>query len=143
MNILLNIFLIFLIILLTLSIRRHNILEGHFIQNKVIMFFVLFISQFLMLIIDNIRLKDYINIHKIIRDSFETAIAGIIGYTVFVDMMFEKNYIDFGSIGRYRTTTVNLNISLIMIIFIILIKAVKLLFITNTSELIRSSNYKL
>jgi hypothetical protein len=133
MNILLNIFIIFLIILLSLTIRKHDIMQGRIIQNKVIIFFVLFISQFLILLIDYIRIKEYVDVHRIIRDSFETAIAGIIGYTFFVDMMFEKSYINFSDIGRFSNMTINLNISLIMIIFIILIRAVKLLFISDTS----------
>src|ERR1700742_575666 len=87
---LINAFLIFIFIIIILFLKLPNIENNNHILNKLIIFLLLFIYQFIILIIIKIIMKCKIDLMQIFKDSIETAIIGIIGYSIYNDLQYSK-----------------------------------------------------
>ena len=86
MNAFINIFFIFIFIFISLLFKMPNIDNTNYILHKIIIFALLFVYQFLLIIINNIKNQCQINIWTIFHQSLETATIGFIGYSIYTDL---------------------------------------------------------
>ena len=91
MNIFFNVLFIFVFIIGMFYLGLPNITNDHYIQHKLIIFSLLFIFQFMIQLIDKIRLKESLNPQELISESFKTAMVGVIGYSVYIDLNIMKS----------------------------------------------------
>jgi hypothetical protein len=121
MNILLNVFLIFIFLLFTFYFENPEISNNYYISNKIILFGLLFCFQFIILLIDKIRIGCKINVNQLAYDSMVVAVSGVMGYTVFNDLTIGfENYKN--CFEKSSKNIKNLNITIVIILFITIIK---------------------
>ena len=88
MNVFLNVLFIFLFMFTILIFRLPNIYDGRFILHKFVIFVSLFCFQFILMLLSKISNKCKIDIVDIMKNSFMTAIYGILGYSIYNDFIF-------------------------------------------------------
>lgn len=125
MNAIINIFFIFVFLLLVLILFNIPNIESNPIVGKIIIFLLLFIYQFVLLIIVYIVKKCKIDIIDIIKICTETSIIGVIGYSVFNDLHY-MGVSDGGLLdSEYKP---QIYLSVIITSLLTLVNVVKLLF---------------
>ncbi len=90
MNAFINVLFIFVLMYIALLIKIPNVNNSNFIYHKFVIFVLLFGYQYALLVISKIKNKCKIDLADIFRHSIETSAAGIIGYSIFVDMQYYK-----------------------------------------------------
>ncbi len=91
------------------------------------MFVLLFACQYTLLIMSKIKNKCKIDFTDVFRHSVETSAAGIIGYSIFVDLQYYKTFngdILFAADPKIRYLYVSMSVSLALFF----INTVKLMF---------------
>lgn len=127
MNALVNIFLVFMFLILILYFRIPNIDNNNYILHKLILFLMLFIYQFVILLISNIKNNCKINPTNMFISSIETAIIGIIGYSIYTDLHFVKIE-DFGDIMIEDDSSLKyLYVTIIITLLLTFVNTIKLL----------------
>ena len=129
MNAFLNIFFIFIFIFAILFFKIPNLDNNNYIIHKIIIFSLLFIFQFALLILSNIKNKCKINVLNIFQSSIETAVIGIIGYSIYNDLQlmgFGIDEIDTIYIGDPKIQY--LYVTIIITLLLVFVNTVKLLF---------------
>ena len=88
MNTFINIFFIFIFIFAILFFKLPNIDNRNRLLNKLILFSLLFIYQFMLLIISKVKNKCKIDFLEVFIYSIETATLGVIGYSIYNDLEY-------------------------------------------------------
>jgi len=127
MNTFINIFFIFIFIFAILFFKLPNIDNRNRLLNKLILFSMLFIYQFMLLIISKVKNKCKIDFLEVFIYSIETATLGVIGYSIYNDLEYSK-------IGYEESLYMTDNkiqyvyIALIIALLLIFVNTIKLLF---------------
>lgn len=90
MNTFINIFFVFIFIFIILYFKAPNISNNNYILHKLIIFALLFIYQFMLLVMSKIKNKCKIDFSEVFKYSMETAIVGVIGYSIYTDLQYYK-----------------------------------------------------
>ena len=90
MNTFINIFFVFIFIFIILYFKAPNISNNNYILHKLIIFALLFIYQFMLLIMSKVKNKCKIDFSEVFKYSIETAIVGVIGYSIYTDLQYYK-----------------------------------------------------
>lgn len=90
MNTLINIFLIFIFIIVILFFKVPNIENNNYLLHKLIIFALIFIFQFFILTMHKMVYKCKIDIFEILSYSAETAAIAVIGYSFYTDLQYYK-----------------------------------------------------
>lgn len=88
MNITTNLLFTFCFILLVLFCKIINIDDKNYILHKLIIFVLLFIYQYVILLISKFKDNCQMIYKEIFKQSMETAIVGIIGYSIYNDLVY-------------------------------------------------------
>jgi hypothetical protein len=88
MNAFVNIFFIFLFMFVILCFKMPNIDDGNYLLHKFIIFVALFGFQFIILVMSKIKNKCKIVLTDVALTSIETAVIGVIGYSIYNDLQF-------------------------------------------------------
>lgn len=88
MNIILNILFIFLFLYSILYFRIPNVNNDKYIFHKFVIFVAIFCFQFVLLLLSKIKNKCKIDMTQLLQNSFETALYGIVGYSIYNDIAF-------------------------------------------------------
>lgn len=134
MNILINIFFIFIFLLMSFYFKYPDLSQKNYILHKIIIFGLLFCFQFIITLINKVRKGCKIVVYDLARDSLETALGGVLGYTVFNDMLFSGKYISESKFESFSQNIVNLNVTIVVVLFITLIKVVRMLFQNGNTD---------
>jgi hypothetical protein len=125
MNSFINIFFVFIFLFAMLLCKIPNINNNNFIIHKLLIFGLLFGFQFLLLTTSHIKNKCKIDFLEIFRYSIETAILGIIGYSLFTDL----RYTTVTSLSTISDNKVKyLYIAIIVSLLLVFVNTIKLLF---------------
>lgn len=65
-----------------------NIDNENYILHKIIISILLFVYQFLLIIINNLKSQCQINIWNVFYQGLETAVIGFIAYSIYTDLQF-------------------------------------------------------
>lgn len=90
MNTFINIFFVFIFIFIILYFKAPNISNNNYILHKLIIFTLLFTYQFMLLIMSKVKNKCKIDFLEIFKYSMETAVVGVIGYSIYTDLQYYK-----------------------------------------------------
>jgi len=125
MNILIDPLFIFIYLLIMLYARVPNIDDENFIKHKMYLFACIFLFDIVLQTMKRIKSKCIIKMGNVLFDSLKTATAGIIGYSIYTDLL--NMDFDMGNDrGRlYRLTIVALTI----VTFITLIRIAEMILI--------------
>ena len=127
MNAFINIFFIFIFIFGILLFKIPDIDNNNYIIHKLVIFSLLFIYQFILLILSKIKNKCKIDILNICEYSIETATIGIIGYSIYTDLQFlEFNDLTIGYIDDPKMRY--LYVTIIITLLLTFVNTMKLLF---------------
>ena len=120
--------LVFLVIFLFLMFYFGfpTITDNHYLYHKFVLFFSLFIFQFILYVLSDIQNK-HIVLKEIAAKSFFVAIAGIVGYSVFNDMVYSKTL----KLENCNYGILSLNVSVIMVLSILLFKVFEIIINAN------------
>lgn len=88
MNAFINIFFISVFIFMALFFNIPNIDNENYILHKIIISILLFVYQFLLIIINNLKSQCQINIWNVFYQGLETAVIGFIAYSIYTDLQF-------------------------------------------------------
>lgn len=88
MNIFTNILIIFIFVYVLLYFKIIDVENGLYIQHHVAIFMLLFFFQFCTLILVKIKNQCGIDIGGAINHSLKIALAGVIGYSIYIDLIF-------------------------------------------------------
>jgi hypothetical protein len=125
MNSFINIFFIFIFIFGMLFCKIPNVNNRNTIVHKVIIFGLLFIYQFSLLVISYIKNKCKIEFLEIFRYSVETAIVGVVGYSLFNDLKYSSGS---GNSMMMDDKIKYLYIAMIISLLLVFVNTVKLMF---------------
>ncbi len=126
MHVLLNLLFLFIYVFLILQFKILDVLDGRQILHKFIIFISIFIFQFIILVISRILNGCVVNLKDIALNALLVAVAGVVGYSVYNDMIYMgtiKKY----NIDKLNNTVLYLNITVIIIMFITFVKIIDLL----------------
>lgn len=127
MNTFINIFFIFIFIFAILFFKLPNIDNRNRLLNKLILFSLLFIYQFMLLIISKVKNKCKIDFLEVFIYSIETATLGVIGYSIYNDLEYSKlGYEE--SLYMTDNKIQYVYIALIIALLLIFVNTIKLLF---------------
>lgn len=117
MNVIINIFFIFLFLLAIMFFKIVDLEYGNPILNKLVLFSLLFVYQFVILLFASVINKCKINITNILYSCLETSLIGVIGYSLYYDLQtFDTSMILDGTNIFYMTLTITLLLTFINII---------------------------
>ena len=88
MNVIINIFFIFIFTFWILFFRIPDIDNRNYLFHKLVIFALLFVYQFSLLVLSKIKNKCKIDLLDVCGYSFETAIVAIIGYSIYTDLQY-------------------------------------------------------
>jgi len=104
-----------------------NIENNNYILHKLIIFALLFMYQFILLILSNIKNNCKINVSDVFKSSLETATIGIIGYSIYTDLQFAQLG-DFDAIYLGDENMKYLYVTIIVTLLLTFVNTIKLLF---------------
>jgi hypothetical protein len=133
MHIIVNILLLFVFLTALFYFKIPDLENDNFIQHKFIIFFSLFCLQFVILLLAKIVGKCKIDIKEISISSLTIAVTGIVGYSLYNDLMFTGNAVNLFGDEKFQY----LNVSIILILFITAIKILQLLFNNKTDDCVK------
>ena len=90
MNTFINIFFIFIFMFIILFFKTPNITNNNYILHKIIIFALLFVYQFMLLVMSKVKNKCKIDFLEVFRYSIETAVVGVVGYSIYTDLQYYK-----------------------------------------------------
>lgn len=90
MNIIINIFLLFLYLYGILGLSITNIYNNNMILHKFVILLCTFIFQFLLLLFEKVIWKCKVDLAEIAFNSFMTGLVSVVGYSFFTDIRFMK-----------------------------------------------------
>ena len=121
MQILSILFLQFLFIYLSLIIGVPGTTNLNILNNKIMLFFGLFLFQIFVKSINSTKKKCTISINKIISDACYTSILGIVGYSIYIDLFlmdYTKEFINsFGDSNNIHSLLISGIITLVVLFF--------------------------
>jgi hypothetical protein len=130
MNTFIDILFIFIFIYTLLLFRVPDVTNDSYIQHKFLLFVLLFAYNYVITVISKLTNNCKIDYNEVANKSMEVAISAVIGYSLFVDltlMDWSRGFME----ELYATQsvyTIYLMITIVMILFIALIKVIRLLF---------------
>ena len=127
MNSFINIFFIFIFIFGMLLCKIPNINNRNLMVHKLIIFSLLFIYQFSLLTISHIKSKCKLDFLEIFKYSIETAVLGVIGYSLFNDLKYSSG-LDINSMLVMNDKTKYLYIAIIISLLLVFVNTVKFMF---------------
>lgn len=127
MNSFINIFFVFIFLFAMLLCKIPNINNNNFIIHKLLIFGLLFAYQFLLLTLSHVKNKCKIDFLEIFRYSIETAVLGVIGYSLFTDLKY-TNMTGLNSLNLSDNKLKYLYIAMIVSLLLVLVNVIKLLF---------------
>jgi len=127
MHILVNILFIFIFLFTLFYFKFPNLRDNRYILHKIIIFISLFCFQFVISIISKIKAKCKINIHEIISSSLRIAITGIIGYSIWNDLLYSGIVTKYYMLYFGDPKILYLNVTIIITLFITTVEIIKLL----------------
>jgi hypothetical protein len=130
MNTFIDIIFLFVYLFTMFFFGIPDVANDNYIGHKIILFVSLFIYNFALNFIKSIFSKNNNNI-DIFNDSFQIAVAGIIGYSLFIDLTIMDSTYEFMNSICSSENMLYLTITIVMILFISLVKIFKLLFMTQ------------
>lgn len=134
MNIFTDLLFLFLFLYSVLFFKIPDIENDNYINHKFILFLAIFVFSFTTQIIAKLRNNCAINHISLISKSLQIAVMAVIGYSLYVDlniMEWSKDYVSSVINSKY---SLYLTVSIIMIMFIAVIKIVQLIFDSETGS---------
>lgn len=128
MNSFINIFFIFIFIFGMLFCGIPDIDGRNVILHKMVIFSLLFMFQFSLLIISHIKNKCKIDFLDIFRYSIETAVVGVIGYSLFNDFRYSTSGLGLNSMLIIDDKLKYLYIALIISVILVFVNTAKFMF---------------
>jgi len=126
MNIIINIFLLFIFIYGTTLIGIPGLMHDNLILNKLYIFIGIFLFQLIFDLIENTKNIKQKKLSEIIKDSVSIAIISVIGYSIYLDLLQMNST---HNIMSNITSTKYINsaiLSGIISIFVFIIKIIEL-----------------
>lgn len=124
MNVLINISLIFIFLITSFYFKYPDLTTNNYILHKLIIFATLYCFQFVIMLIDSVRKGCRVDVYDIAKNSLETAIGGVLGYTVYTDLLLA----DVVKLKGVSDNVKNLNITIVVTLFITLMKVIRIIF---------------
>lgn len=126
MHVLLNLLYLFLFVFMALHFKIPDILNGQHVIHKLIIFISLFVFQFIIMVISRILNGCTVNLKDIALNALLVAASGVIGYSVFNDMLYMGTLSKY-NIDKLSNTVLYLNVTVIILMFITFVKIMELL----------------
>ncbi|QKF94015.1 hypothetical protein QKU48_gp0557 [Fadolivirus algeromassiliense] len=126
MNTFINIFFVFIFIFLILFFKVPNINDNNYILHKVILFGLLFVYQFMLLVMSKVKNKCKIDFLEVFRYSVETAAIAVIGYSIYTDLQYYK--VNDDPLFITDTNMQYLYITIIISVLLTFVNTIKLMF---------------
>lgn len=139
MNTFIDILFTLIFILTMLFFQIPDINNDNYIFHKLIIFVTLFMFNYVVNIIKKMRNDCKIIQTEIISNSTQMAIAGLLGYTLFVDLKVMEWSRDFIYSSYDSLFGLYLIVTIIMTLFITIIKVIKLLFNSSDYDCIKNN----
>ena len=104
-----------------------NIDNTNYLLHKLIIFGLLFLYQYTLLIISKVKSKCKIDFLEVFMYSIETAVVGVIGYSIYNDLQHYK-FGDSESLFIVDTNVQYLYVAIIVTLLLVFVNTIKLLF---------------
>ena len=138
MNTFIDILFTFLFIFIMFFFEVPEINNDNYIQHKIIIFITLFMFNYVVKIIKKMRNGCKIIQSEIISESTQMAVAGLFGYTVFVDLKVMEWSRDTIYSSYDSLFMLYLIVTIIMTLFITIVKIVKMMFDNEVDKCIKN-----
>jgi len=125
MNIIINLLLLFFFLIVSSFFNIPDYTNKRYLTQKALLFLIVFCIQFLILLIANILSKKVINIYDMALNCLQTALIAVLGYTLFLDTVTQYDIRK-----NLEPMHLKLNITIMIVLFIALIKTIGILFTT-------------
>lgn len=139
MSVITNLVFIFVFLYIMFLFKVPDIENDSFILHKFFIFITLFIFNFVSQIVIKIRNNCKIEQYDLIYKSLETSVSGVIGYSLFIDLMvmeYTKDWMEYFTRSKYL---IYLMACLMIIMFIMLIKIIKLMLNCDDDKCVKQS----
>lgn len=133
MNVFINSVLLLLILNILFIFNIPNLTNDNFIYHKLLIFSIISLSQLLLFVISKSTSKCF-NFKNIFEQSISDGLNGIIGYSLYLDLLYMASTSTFLLDYTSNTLYKNLTISLFIISFIAKIKILRLIFGYNDND---------
>ena len=138
MNIFTDLLFLFIFVYSMLFFKIPDVETDNYIYHKLIFFVTIFLFTFVSQILMKLRNDCTIVAREIFNKSLEVAISGLIGYSLYIDLTIMESTKEY-MVG-YSRYILYLMIAITIILFIGIVKIVKLLFNYNENECVKIKN---
>ena len=138
MNIFTDLLFLFIFVYSMLFFKIPDVETDNYIYHKLIFFVTIFLFTFVSQILMKLRNDCTIVAREIFNKSLEVAISGFIGYSLYIDLTIMESTKEY-MVG-YSRYILYLMIAITIILFIGIVKIVKLLFNYNENECVKIKN---
>lgn len=129
MNVITDMLFLFIVLLILFYFNIPNIENDNFIFHKLIIFVIIFIFSYLTNLIKKLNDKESkVTNVDLIYKSFEMSIGGIVGYSLFIDLMIMESTQNIVNNLIQSRLSLQVTVSFVVTMFITMIKVVKMLF---------------
>ena len=129
MNILVNLFFLFIYVYLSLIFKFPNIATNNYILHKFYIFLSLFVFQFMLVMCTSTLNGCTINLKDCAINALSVATSGIIGYSIYIDLLCNGTIKQY-KLNGFKPAFLYLNITILIILFISFIKVLQMLIMT-------------
>jgi hypothetical protein len=136
MNIFTDILFLFIFLCTLLFLRLPDVINHNYIYHELCLFIAVFVYFYTVELIKTIKNKCKIKPYNMLKDTLTMSLYTIIGYVIYVQLMYMDWSKDYFSdvVNVCNTSKRFISISLIMVMFITLIKLSGMLFKNNNSD---------
>ena len=132
MNIVIYIILLFICLNITFYFDLPNLTHKNYIYNKIILFGIIFLFNFIIHLINRLENKNMVTFKQIFRRSMLSSMYAIVSYSLVIDLTIMDNTKDI--VAKYisdETTNIVITSSMISV-FVLLMKLIEIMFVCGT-----------
>jgi uncharacterized protein with PQ loop repeat len=108
--------------------------NDNYIEHKFYIFLSIFIFDFMLQTIKRVRSKCVVKTEDILFDSLKTAVAGVVGYSIYTDLIHMESTKDyFENLGHSLIKKLAV-IALIIVTFIVIVKVTEMVLLSKESD---------
>jgi uncharacterized protein with PQ loop repeat len=125
---------IYIFLITLLYMKLPDIDNDNYIEHKIYIFLSIFVFGFMLQTIKRIRSKCVVKTEDMLFDSFKTAVAGILGYSIYTDLIhMESTKEYFENLGHSVINKIAI-VALIIVAFIVLAKVIEMVLLSKESD---------
>lgn len=125
---------IFAFVIMLFALKMPSIEDDNYIRHKLFIFTGIFMFDFMLQTVKKLRSKCNIKTETILFNSLKTAMFGIIGYSLYTDLIHMEDTKDYFNLLEYSFSKKIVLVTIMIVAFITLMKVLEIVLLSKYSD---------